>query len=75
MGKVGEEGARKGRQMERGDEGGKDREKEDLCLISGPGELLGRAREETGMFFNWPRSEEREKEGEGQRGVLAAKIE
>lgn len=64
VGKVGEEGAREGRQMERGDEGGRDREKEDLCLISGPGELLGRAREETGMFFNWPRSEER---GGGER--------
>lgn len=53
----------------------RDREEEGLCLISCPGEVLGRARDETGMFFNWPRSEEREKEGEGQRGVLAAKIE
>lgn len=27
---------------------------EGLCLISGPGESLGRAKEEHGMFSNWP---------------------
>lgn len=32
---------------------------EGLCLISGPGESLGSAKEEHGMFSNWPCSVQR----------------
>lgn len=44
----------KGRKKER------DRKGEGLCLISDPGECLGRAKKEHGMFSNWPCSVERE---------------
>lgn len=67
-GRVGEREREEARQMERGDsaereeerEEERDRKGEGLCLISGPGECLGWAKKEHGMFSNWPCFVERE---------------